>query len=148
MTDHIESLGQRIKSLRKQLKFSQDELGEMIGLNRSTINNIERGNQRPSIEFIMHLSEISGETTDTILYGTEPEEIKRGHGLVSAIVKERDAEARQLLADKIEREMIELRKEISSLQQSNKQKDLEMTELKEQLNSISEMIRNLSNHKT
>ena len=148
MIEDTESIGQRIKNLRKQLKLSQDEMGDMVQLNRSTVNNIERGHQRPSIDFIIRLSEITGESTDAILRGSDDRDIaaqtEKNHALLRAIVKEKNPGSRQLLADKIEEELTALRDEVATLRQSGENKDLEMADLRKQLTSIGEMIRQLS----
>ena len=36
-------MGEKIRELRKKAKLSQDELAEMSGVSRVTINNIETG---------------------------------------------------------------------------------------------------------
>lgn len=59
--------GKRIKEFRELKQLSQQALADQSGLSRSTINNIESGRQRPSIEFLIDFSEITGYTINTIL---------------------------------------------------------------------------------
>ncbi len=45
-------LGSKIKSIRESLGITQTELSEKIGLGRSSISNIEKGNQQPPLHII------------------------------------------------------------------------------------------------
>ncbi len=44
MTTSLDQLGQQIKNLRKQKKWSQLRLAEMAGLDRTTLGLLERNN--------------------------------------------------------------------------------------------------------
>ena len=49
--------GERVKRLRKDLDLSADELGKMIGKDRSTIYRYERGDiETATIDVIPHLA--------------------------------------------------------------------------------------------
>lgn len=49
--------GMKIKELRKEKGFSQDELAERSGLNRPYISGIEQGKRNVSLEVIEKLAE-------------------------------------------------------------------------------------------
>ncbi len=68
-----EAIGERIKELRNSRKMSQTELGELLYITRSDVNNKEHGKGGISIEQLMRLSEIFGVSTDYILTGVKPE---------------------------------------------------------------------------
>lgn len=55
--EYLIALGNKIKSLRKDLGLSQDQLGEMIGSNRLTIFRIETGKVNSTIGILRDLSE-------------------------------------------------------------------------------------------
>jgi DNA-binding XRE family transcriptional regulator len=52
-------LGENIRKCRTQRKLSQDELAKLVGLNRTSMTNIEKGRQHPPLhtlcEIIEHL---------------------------------------------------------------------------------------------
>lgn len=45
-----EKIGIKICFLRKRLKYSQEKLGNLAGLSKTSISSIERGTSKPSIE--------------------------------------------------------------------------------------------------
>mgnify|MGYP002626250779 FL=1 len=54
------SLAEVIKSRRKTLDISQQDLAEMAGIGLATIKNIERGKGNPSIGTVSKIMEILG----------------------------------------------------------------------------------------
>ncbi len=52
------SLGNLIKSRRKEYKLTQAELGELVAVNASFIGNLERGNRKASFETYIKLSRV------------------------------------------------------------------------------------------
>ena len=137
-------LGERIKQLRRQCKLSQDEVADRINLSRSTINNIERGNQRPSVEFIIELSRITGESTDSILLGIEPSPSEWEHQLLAALIKESAIDQRRILANKIANELAEQKAEIQKLKALLATREADLESLRDQLATISDTIKVLS----
>lgn len=47
-----EMVGDKIKAKRKEKGFTQDELGQLIGLTRTSVINIETGRHLPTIKTI------------------------------------------------------------------------------------------------
>ncbi len=45
-------LGKRIQEIRKQRKYTQDKLAEMVGIDSKNISRIENGNNYPSSDTI------------------------------------------------------------------------------------------------
>ncbi len=67
MTEKGTLIGNRISEIRKKAGFSQDELAKITGYNRSTISNIERNDQKPSIEFLMQFATLTNVSLDEIV---------------------------------------------------------------------------------
>ena len=55
-----EKIGQKIRALRKAKHLSQEQLGELLGLKRSTISNYETGRRSPHIIELQRISERLG----------------------------------------------------------------------------------------
>lgn len=53
----LRKLGRRIRELRKAQKISQDQLAYESGLQRVTIGAIERGEQNPTTETLLNISQ-------------------------------------------------------------------------------------------
>lgn len=51
------TIGERIRTRRTELGFSQTQLGQKVSLTRSSIANIEAGRQRPMIHTIMQIAD-------------------------------------------------------------------------------------------
>lgn len=49
-------LGSRLKELRQRRKLSQERLGDLSGLSRNYVNDIENGNRSPGIENVIRLA--------------------------------------------------------------------------------------------
>ena len=62
--------GDRLKKLRKDKLLTQEQLGEMIGVKKSTICCYEKGTRTPSIENIIDFIHIFGVDADYLL-GTD-----------------------------------------------------------------------------
>lgn len=55
-----QKLGKKIKTLRADKGFTQDKLGEITGLDRSYISDIERGVRNPGLKNIEKLAKALG----------------------------------------------------------------------------------------
>lgn len=49
------SVGERIKSLRRQLKMTQIEFAKRVGISQGTLSEIESGNAKPSFDVLVVL---------------------------------------------------------------------------------------------
>ena len=66
-------IGDRIKERRLALKLSQAELGNMIGIGKSTISEWENNKRRPSIEALYKIAEALETTAGYLLdWSREP----------------------------------------------------------------------------
>ncbi|MCK4382369.1 MAG: helix-turn-helix domain-containing protein [Candidatus Lokiarchaeota archaeon] len=58
----------RIKQLRENLKLTQQDLAQKVGISRQTIYYLERGTYNPSITLSLKIAEVFGKPTDEIFY--------------------------------------------------------------------------------
>lgn len=56
----------RVKAFRKELKLTQAELSENLGVSRQTINAIENGRYNPSTALALKLGNILNKTVEEI----------------------------------------------------------------------------------
>ncbi|MEC2489213.1 helix-turn-helix domain-containing protein [Bacillus cereus] len=57
----------RVKTLRKEIKLTQQALGDKVGLKKSSISEIENGRNAPSNEVLNKLAGAFGVTADYLL---------------------------------------------------------------------------------
>lgn len=68
---------QRIVSLRKQRKLTQEKLGELVNMSQRSVANWESGERFPSISTLVDLSEKLNVSIDYLLGVTDDPEIKK-----------------------------------------------------------------------
>lgn len=56
--DFYYRLGQRIRNLRKQRNFSREKLAELADMNTYYLGEIERGEKKASIDFLMKICNV------------------------------------------------------------------------------------------
>lgn len=66
------NIADRIKYLRKQKGYSQEELADKVGVSRQAVSKWESEQSTPDLEKIIAMSDIFEVTTDYILKGIEP----------------------------------------------------------------------------
>lgn len=60
-------IGKRIRSLRQEYRMTQTQLGEYLGVGKTTISNYENENSFPDNDILVKLSEIFNVSTDYLL---------------------------------------------------------------------------------
>ena len=65
----MSELQDRIKATRKALRYSQDEVAKIMGLNRTAVVEIESGKRKVSTDELKKFCELFGKTADELLYG-------------------------------------------------------------------------------
>ena len=60
------NISNRLKVLRAEKNITQEELALAVGVTRVTINHIENGAYRPSLELAFQLSRFFGQTIEEI----------------------------------------------------------------------------------
>ena len=63
----MSTFGTRLKELRNQANLSQQELSEIVGISKSSINMYERGEREPGIDTILAMAMHFGVSTDYLL---------------------------------------------------------------------------------
>lgn len=61
------SLGQRLKELRKVYNYSQDYVAEVLGISRQSYSHYETGRRKPSTEMLYKLSALYNVSLDDLL---------------------------------------------------------------------------------
>lgn len=71
----LKECGKRIKQFRKERGLTQEQLAEKLNVSQNTIAKIESGLRRPSIDFLLELSEFFGVSTNYLVLGIHPEDM-------------------------------------------------------------------------
>ena len=61
----------RLKSARAGKDLSQQELAELVGVSRQTINAIEKGDYNPTIRLCLAICHVLGKTLDELFWEEE-----------------------------------------------------------------------------
>lgn len=77
-------LGEKIKEIRKNKKFTQEELAWKVGVSPNFIGLIERGKKKPSIETLIKISEVL-ETPISTLFDDFKYQVKEEDVLIKKI---------------------------------------------------------------
>lgn len=62
-------IGERLNALRKNLKLTQTELGEKLGINASALSQMENGHIKPSLDTLTGLSNLFGTNLHWLITG-------------------------------------------------------------------------------
>lgn len=60
-------LGKKIATLRKEMKLSQYEMAERLGISRGKLANYEQGSRQPDYETLQQIADFFDVTTDYLL---------------------------------------------------------------------------------
>ena len=69
---NLREIGDRVSSLIKEMRITQDKVAENIGIHPSSLSYIVRGKRMPNSQKIANLSRYLRSTPDYILNGVEP----------------------------------------------------------------------------
>ena len=61
----------RLKSARAGKDLSQQELADLVGVSRQTINAIEKGDYNPTIRLCLAICHVLGKTLDELFWEAE-----------------------------------------------------------------------------
>lgn len=62
------SFGDKLRELRKQRKWSQDELGKMVGIHGRHVGKYENGQVMPNAETLIKIAEVFEVSVDYLLF--------------------------------------------------------------------------------
>lgn len=70
----MKDLGERIKSLREDFDMKQEDLADILNINRSSLANYESNRRTPSVEIIVQIANFFKVSTDYLLGRTKIKE--------------------------------------------------------------------------
>ncbi len=65
------NFGDALRNWRRSRNLSQEELGQLTGLDRTYISGLERGKRNPTLKVIVHIAVCLGITASVLLDGLE-----------------------------------------------------------------------------
>ncbi|MDO4174657.1 MAG: helix-turn-helix domain-containing protein [Eubacteriales bacterium] len=68
-------IGKRFRHVRKLAGLTQEKYGEVLGLSKNHISDIERGCSLPTVKVLYSVYVQFGHTPDEILLGTSPQSV-------------------------------------------------------------------------
>jgi transcriptional regulator with XRE-family HTH domain len=77
-----ESIGMRVRALREERGYSQEQLAEVLGLNKSAISRVESGQRGLAVQELAAVAPFLGVSVDEVMFG-KPEDtlvLLRGEG--------------------------------------------------------------------
>ena len=63
----------KIHELRREIKMTQDELAQKVGVRRETIGALENGQYNPSLKLAMDIANVFGKKIEEIFFFEEDE---------------------------------------------------------------------------
>lgn len=76
MRHDLKECGRRIQQLRKERELTQEQLAEKLNVSQNTIAKIESGLRRPSIDFLLEISEFFNVSTNYLVFGVHAEDVE------------------------------------------------------------------------
>ncbi len=76
MRHDLKECGKRIQQLRKERELTQEQLAEKLNVSQNTIAKIESGLRRPSIDFLLEISEFFNVSTNYLVFGVHAEDVE------------------------------------------------------------------------
>ncbi|WP_051062182.1 helix-turn-helix domain-containing protein [Ilumatobacter nonamiensis] len=77
----IDEFGRRLAEVRREIGLSQDQLGELIGVQDKHISNIERGEVQPTLCTVVRLLTALDVTPDDLMGGIADPQVRTRHDL-------------------------------------------------------------------
>ncbi len=83
----LTTIGFQIQSLRKSKGYTQNQLGDMVGVSFQAVSKWERGETLPDISTFVILAEVLDTTIDNLLHGGKKVTEYKGHKTIDEIKK-------------------------------------------------------------
>lgn len=94
-----EIFARRIKELRAEKGFSQQQLGDLVGVSKVSIFNYENGLQQPSLEILVNLAKSLNCSVDFLLGVSDNLEDEDKHIFIIKSIKRNETVYNYLLKD-------------------------------------------------
>lgn len=91
------TFGSKLKSLRKELNLTQEQLAKRIGVAKSVVSYYESGERYPSYDVLVKLTNVFHVTTDYLL------DIEKKHTLDVSDLSPEDIQVLQTVANALRR---------------------------------------------
>lgn len=101
----LKECGKRIQQLRKEQGMSQEQLAEKLNVSQNTIAKIECGLRRPSVDFLLELSEFFDVSMNCLVLGVPAKDVEN-----EALKKDIDKGIEEI--DSIVEQFLEKKKEL------------------------------------
>lgn len=104
MSDYKAEMGNRIRSRRKSMSFTQEQMAEKLNISVKHFSEVERGKSGLSIESLVNLSNILGLSLDYIVKGdvTDGQTWNRVLSILENVPKEKEAVICELIRVAVE----------------------------------------------
>lgn len=87
MRHDLKECGKHIQQLRKERELTQEQLAEKLNVSQNTIAKIESGLRRPSIDFLLEISEFFNVSTNYLVFGVHTEAVEDASLIYTGIDK-------------------------------------------------------------
>jgi transcriptional regulator with XRE-family HTH domain len=95
--DTLKLFGKRLRSLRRARNLTQEQLGELAGLNYKYLGAIERGEENPSLKVIEKIADALGlELIDLFRFSHETANVKEAKAKIRKVLETDDLEKLQI----------------------------------------------------
>ncbi|MBD5156130.1 MAG: helix-turn-helix transcriptional regulator [Butyrivibrio sp.] len=85
-------IGMRIRKIRKERKYSREELAEYADISVNFLGAVETGKKGMKVQYLANIAKALNVTTDYLIYGSEPLE---QNAEINAILSSMSAEKRK-----------------------------------------------------
>ena len=113
MRHDLKECGKRIQQLRKERELTQEQLAEKLNVSQNTIAKIESGLRRPSIDFLLEISEFFNVSTNYLVFGGHAEDVEdeKSKKDIDETIKKIDQTIEKLLEKK--EELLKMQRELN-----------------------------------
>ena len=96
-TEFLKQMGQRIRQIRNEMNMTKDALAKAMGVTGQFLGVVEAGRSAISYEKLKKLCELSGYTSDYILFGKDMEMLNETKALFLEYNEEQVEDACEIL---------------------------------------------------
>ncbi len=104
------AIGQRIRKFRRAYGFSQEELGEKVGISTTHMSHIETGNTKLSLSVLISIAETLEVSADDLLFEKSGESHSKEISEINAMLENCSTKELKFIADLIRTARISIKK--------------------------------------